>query len=69
VQGSVGTEGAPVTLVACNGRPSQKWSLSNGQVVGIGGKCLDVLGGGTSDRTPLMIATCSAAVSQQWSVQ
>ena len=55
--------------MACNGRPSQKWSISNGQIIGIGGKCLDVSGGGTADTTPLIIATCSASPSQQWSVQ
>jgi hypothetical protein len=55
--------------VTCNGRPSQKWSIANGQIIGIGGKCLDVLGSGAADTTPLILATCSASPSQQWSVQ
>jgi hypothetical protein len=55
--------------VACNGRPSQQWALSNGQITGIGGKCIDVQGGGTADTTPLIITMCSPSPSQQWSLQ
>ena len=67
--GSAPTEGAQVIIVTCNGRPSQQWSISHGQIIGIGGKCLDVSGSGTADTTPLIIATCTASPSQQWSVQ
>jgi hypothetical protein len=34
-----------VIIVHCNGRASEKWTLANDQIVGIGGKCLDVAGG------------------------
>lgn len=58
--GGTAPDGTPVRLFQCH---------SNGQIIGIGGKCLDVSGGGTADTTPLIIAPCSASPSQQWSVQ
>jgi alpha-galactosidase len=69
VQGSAAADGAPVILVACNGKPSQHWSVSNGQIVGIGGKCLDSMRGGTTDGTPLIIVSCSSSPTQQWTLQ
>jgi hypothetical protein len=47
----------------------QHWGVSNGQIVGIGGKCLDSMRGGTADGTPLIIVTCSNNPTQQWSLQ
>jgi hypothetical protein len=41
----------------------------NGQLVGLGGKCLDLQGGSSADSTPLILSTCGSAPSQQWSVQ
>jgi hypothetical protein len=43
--------------------------LANGQIVGIGGKCIDVVGGHAQDHAALIIATCTSSPSQQWSVQ
>jgi hypothetical protein len=54
--------------VTCNGSPSQNWTVANGHIVGIGGKCLDVAGGGMSDFVPLTINSCSGSPSQQWSL-
>jgi hypothetical protein len=68
VEGSNALDGARVIGVTCNGSPSQNWTLANGQITGVGGKCLDVAGGGQSDFVPLVIATCSGAPTQQWSV-
>ena len=39
------------------------------QIVGVGGKCLDVSGGSPQDHATLIISTCSSSPSQQWSVQ
>jgi hypothetical protein len=69
VQGSSAVDGAPIIIVACNGRPSQKWSFVNGQIVGVGGKCIDTSGGGSMDHTPVILMACSSAPSQQWYVQ
>ena len=68
MQGSAPVDGARVITVACNGSPSQHWTLANGQVVGIGGKCLDSLAGTEEDGVPLIITSCSGAPSQQWQV-
>ncbi|HEY0800039.1 MAG TPA: ricin-type beta-trefoil lectin domain protein, partial [Steroidobacteraceae bacterium] len=65
VLGSAPSEGAQIVIVTCNGRPSQKWSVSQGQIIGIGGKCLDSAGGNPSDAVPLILSTCSSAPSQQ----
>lgn len=37
-----------------------------GQVVGLGGKCLDVRGSGTGNGTPVQIYTCNGTESQRW---
>ena len=57
-----------LNTVSCNGSPSQHWTLANGQVVGIGGKCLDSLGGTEEEGVPLTITTCNGSPSQQWQV-
>ena len=57
-------------LQARNGRPSQKWQVLNGQIIGLGGKCLDTQGGGLDDRTPLVLNTCAPGVGTQiWTIQ
>jgi hypothetical protein len=67
VQGGAAADGARVIAVTCSGAPSQQWNISNGRVVGVGGKCLDVEGN-LLDRAPLIISTCSEVPSQQWSM-
>ncbi|WP_406341241.1 CAP domain-containing protein [Streptomyces sp. NBC_00648] len=37
-----------------------------GQVVGLGGKCLDVRGGTTGNGTPVQIYGCNGTASQRW---
>jgi hypothetical protein len=58
-----------VIIVHCNGRSSEKWTLANGQIMELGGKCLDVMGESAQDHAQLIIATCSSSPSQQWSIQ
>ncbi|HEY0800038.1 MAG TPA: ricin-type beta-trefoil lectin domain protein [Steroidobacteraceae bacterium] len=67
--GGTAPDGTLVRLFHCHDTGNQTWTISNGQIIGLGGKCLDVLGGSTSDTTPLILATCSSSASQQWSVQ
>jgi hypothetical protein len=40
-------------------------------IIGLGNKCVDVQGGGSDDRTPLILKTCTSdpSLTQQWSVQ
>ena len=37
-------------------------------VVGIGGKCVDVQGGAPYNQAPLILSTCNGSPSQQWRV-
>ena len=54
--------------VPCTGGPSQNWTVANGTIVGIGGKCLDIGGGAPANWSPLIIATCSGSPGQRWAV-
>src|SRR5262245_27637947 len=38
-----------------------------GRIVSYGGKCLDVYGGGTADRTPIQSYGCNNGTNQGWS--
>jgi hypothetical protein len=42
---------------------------SNGQIVGLGGKCLEMMGTGASIKTSLTLSKCTAAIAQQWVLQ
>ncbi|MGA2397138.1 MAG: ricin-type beta-trefoil lectin domain protein [Steroidobacteraceae bacterium] len=61
-------DGARVIYVTCNGSPSQHWIYANGQITGIGGKCLDSLGETDAEGVPLIITSCTGAPTQQWQV-
>ncbi|WBB79735.1 ThuA domain-containing protein [Micromonospora sp. WMMD882] len=41
---------------------------SGGPIVGLGGKCLDVRNGSSTDGTQIQIFTCNNATGQQWTV-
>ncbi|MER7755008.1 RICIN domain-containing protein [Kitasatospora sp. NPDC097643] len=72
--------GQPLTVNACDGSDRQKWRLtgptgSGGGDTGNGavpvysafpGKCLDVTGGNTANRTPIDLYDCNATASQRW---
>ncbi|HEV2782329.1 MAG TPA: ricin-type beta-trefoil lectin domain protein [Actinophytocola sp.] len=63
------TPGSAVSIWDCNGGNNQKWTLNaNGTIVGLQSNlCLAPSGGGTANNTPMVIATCTGATSQQWS--
>jgi hypothetical protein len=42
------------------------WTMANGQIVGVGGKCLDSLGETDAEGVPLIITTCNNSPSQHW---
>lgn len=44
-------------------------SAQPGTIVGLDGKCMDVLEAGTEDGTPVVLFRCTGAPNQQWSVE
>jgi hypothetical protein len=40
----------------------------NGQITGVGGRCLDSLGETDAEGVPLIITSCTGAPTQQWQV-
>ena len=56
--------GTPIVLWPCHGGPNQQWSLRNGQIIGIGGRCLD--GQSAAPGSPIVLAACTDAASQRW---
>ena len=59
--------GEPLRLKPCDPWQNQQWSLSNGQMTGIGGFCVDVQGSAAVDGSPLIYVPCSSSPSQRWS--
>jgi hypothetical protein len=55
-----------VTINACNGGNSQKWTVNaNGTVSNAAsGRCLDAAG--TADNSPVVVNTCTGVSSQTW---
>jgi hypothetical protein len=60
-------DGTPMSLFHCHGSPNQQWTISNGQVIGIGGSCLDVQGSAAVDGAQIIIVACNGRASQKWS--
>jgi hypothetical protein len=69
VQGSAPNDRSPIILVTCTGTESQQWSIRDGQIVGIGNKCLTETGGISADQTPLILFSCNENPGQLWSVK
>jgi Ricin-type beta-trefoil lectin domain len=60
-------DGAPIIYVPCSGSPSQNWTINNGAIAGIGGKCVDISGSdGPVNGAPLILAGCNGVPTQQW---
>src|SRR5271163_882910 len=60
-------DGTPMSLFHCHGSPNQQWTISNGQVMGMGGSCLDVQGSDAADGAQIIIVACNGKLSQKWS--
>jgi hypothetical protein len=43
-------------------------ALSDGRIVGIGGKCLDVAGGNSDDGTEVLLWDCHGGDNQRWRI-
>ena len=58
--------GTQVRLLQCYDNPQQQWYFQNGAITGIGGLCLDVLGGQPENGAHIIAVQCNGAPSQQW---
>ena len=59
--------GAPVIMKACDPWRNQQWSFNGaGQIVGVGGFCVDVMGSAPNDGARVIYTPCSGAPSQNW---
>jgi hypothetical protein len=59
-------DGTQVRLRQCVGKQQQYWNLANGQITGIGGSCLDVMGSAPVDGARVIYVSCNGSPSQQW---
>jgi hypothetical protein len=59
-------EGTPVHVKQCDPRQNQQWIISMGQITGVGGLCLDVQGGQSTDGARVIYVSCNRAPSQNW---
>jgi Ricin-type beta-trefoil lectin domain len=61
-------DGTPVRLIPCIGRPGEAWNVKNGQIVGVGGSCMDVEGSNALDGARVIGVTCNGSPSQNWTL-
>ena len=62
-------DGTRVHVLQCDsGRQNQQWVLQHGQIVGVGGSCLDVQDGASTDGTAVIFVACNGRPGQSWSV-
>jgi hypothetical protein len=71
VRGGAGRDGDELILWDCNGQANQRWTLrSDGSIVGINGKCLDLKGGSSPQwwimNQPAIIWGCNNQNNQKW---
>ncbi len=61
-------DGTPVRLIPCVGRRGEAWNVKNGQIVGVGGSCMDVEGSNALDGARVIGVTCNGSPSQNWTL-
>jgi hypothetical protein len=59
-------DGTTVRLIPCIGRPGEAWNLKNGQIIGVGGSCMDVQGSNALQGAHVISVGCNGSPSQQW---
>lgn len=57
---------ARARLWQCNGAITQQWTVSDGQILGPNGKCLDAARNVSDDGTPLVLFDCWGGPNQHW---
>jgi serine protease len=68
-QGDHPVAGTRLEVFGCHGRENQRWTFQDrtgdsSSIVGIGGLCLDVIGGQTGDGYPLQLYPCGSQTNQ-----
>jgi hypothetical protein len=58
--------GTPVRVKPCDPWRNQQWSLSHGQITGVGGFCLDVQNSISAEGAPVIYVPCDGGPSQNW---
>ncbi|MET7695809.1 ricin-type beta-trefoil lectin domain protein [Streptomyces sp. NPDC005483] len=72
--GPSSVNGTPLQIWACAVSDNQRWQMPagvpTGHVTGIGGKCVDLNGSGSTNAaaTAVQLNTCGTGISQDWSV-
>lgn len=61
-------DGTQVRLRQCVGKQQQYWNLANGQITGIGGSCLDVMGSAPVNGARVITVGCNGSPSQHWTL-
>ena len=60
--------GAPIIVRPCDPWQNQQWAFNgSGQIIGVGGFCVDVQGSEARDGARVIYTPCSGAPSQNWS--
>jgi len=62
------TNGSPVTIWACKGYTSERWTLEPDNTLRINGKCLEVAGASKLDGAKVQLYTCKGTTNQLWSI-
>ena len=65
VEGGGSADGAAIDIATCSGAPSQRWAVQATQIVGIGGKCLDVQEGDAEAKV-VRLEVCDGQPNQAW---
>lgn len=60
--------GTPVHVKYCDPWQNQQWTFNNGNIVGVGGFCVDVQGSASSEGAPINYVPCDGRPSQNWIV-
>lgn len=58
--------GTPLRIKPCDPWRNQQWSLTNGQITGVGGFCVDVQGSAAMDGAAIIYVPCNGSPSQMW---
>jgi mannan endo-1,4-beta-mannosidase len=64
--GGATTDGSKIELWDCNGSEAQRWSFTNGTIVGPGGKCLDIQADHQVSGTIVQLYDCNGTNAQKW---
>ncbi len=66
VEGGAIKQGARVIGYSCHGDTNQRFDVTNGGAIKIGGLCVDAAGGAGRDGDGLVLWSCHGGANQQW---